>query len=190
MIRSKREYKEYVQADREALSRVNRRFPLTLLDYPLRFQLVLRRAEYYTNCYTRAWQKPLVLFAQWRHRMIGYKCGYSIPLNVFGKGLSIAHTGTIVVNAGAVVGTYCRIHTCVNIGTRAGEGNAAPHIGDRVYIGPGAKLFGDITLADDIAVGANAVVNKSFRTPSITIAGMPARQISEKGAKGLLIAEE
>ena len=50
MITSKKEYKEYVAEDRKAADLVNRKFPLTLLDWPLRYQLALRRAEYYTNC--------------------------------------------------------------------------------------------------------------------------------------------
>ena len=79
MIQSKEDYLLYVREDRKALNRINRKFPLTLLDYPLRFQLALRRAEYYNNCYKAVWQKPLVWYAKWRHRVVGNKCGYSIP---------------------------------------------------------------------------------------------------------------
>jgi serine O-acetyltransferase len=51
-----------------------------------------------------------------------------------------------------------------------------------VYIAPGAKIYGAIEIADNIAIGANAVVNKSFLEPNITIAGVPARKISDKGS--------
>jgi len=190
MIRSKKDYREYVREDRKALNRVNRHFPLTLFDLPLRYQLALRRAEYWQNCCTHFWQKPFVLFFKLRHRILGNKCGYSIPLNTCGKGLNLAHLGTVVVNAGAQIGEYCRIHVGVNIGTAAGHGNAAPKIGNGVYIAPGAKLFGPIEIADGIAIGANAVVNKSFQTPNISIGGVPAKQISDKGAKGLLYMPE
>ncbi len=114
------------------------------------------------------------------------KLGFSLPLNVFGPGLSIAHYGTLVVNKGARVGSNCRLHSCVNIGTEAGKAYEAPTIGNDVYIGPGAKIFGSITIADGIAFGANAVVNKSFSTPNVTIAGVPAREISQKGAPHLI----
>ena len=186
MITCRKEYFEYVRADRAALGRSDRKFPLTLLDMPLRYQLALRRAEYYNNCYTHFYQKPLVLYAKLRHRILGNRCGYSIPLNVCGKGLNLAHLGTVVINAGASIGEYCRIHVDVNIGTSAGAGNEAPTIGDRVYIGPGAKIFGSIVVADDIVIGANAVVNKNFSTPGVTIAGVPAKQISDKSSQGLL----
>lgn len=186
MITSYAEYQEYVREDRRALNRLNRRWPLTLLDLPLRYQLVLRRAEYYTNC-KKSWiYRPLVLFFQIRHRIIGNKCGYSIPLNTCGKGLSLAHIGTVIINGNAHIGEYCRIHADVNIGTAAGHGGDAPTIGNSVYIGPGAKLFGKIAIADGIAIGANAVVNKSFTDPYISIAGVPAHKISDKGSRGLL----
>lgn len=190
MIKSKQDYLEYVKADRKALGRENRVFPLVLLDMPLRYQLALRRAEYYNNCYTHFYQKPLVLFARLRHRMLGNRCGYSIPLNVCGKGLNLAHLGTVVINAGATIGEYCRIHVDVNIGTSAGAGNKAPRIGDRVYIAPGAKLFGEIEIGNDTVIGANAVVNKSFPEGGITIGGIPAKKISDKGSDGLLYAPQ
>lgn len=186
MISSHEDYLEYVREDRIALNRVNRKFPLTLLDLPLRYQLVLRRAEYYTNCKRALIYKPLVLFFQMRHRVIGNKCGYSIPLNTCGKGLNLAHVGTVIINAGAHVGDYCRIHADVNIGTAAGHDGDAPTIGNCVYIGPGAKIFGKINIADGIAIGANAVVNKSFEESYISIAGVPAKKISNKGSRGLL----
>ena len=186
MIESLTDYREYVREDRKALNRVGRKFPLTLFDWPLRYQLALRRAEYYNNCKKSFIFKPLVLYFRLRHRILGNKCGYSIPLNTCGKGLNIAHVGTVIINANAKIGDYCRIHADVNIGTSAGAEDEAPQIGNYVYIGPGAKIFGKIQIADGIAIGANAVVNKSFTTPNVTIAGVPAKQISEKGSDGLL----
>ena len=59
-------------------------------------------------------------------------------------------------------------------------------IGDNVYIGPD-KTFGSITIADDIAIGANSVVNSSFTQPGITIAGIPAKKVSNKGSERLII---
>lgn len=37
---------------------------------------------------------------------------------------------------------------------------AAPRIGNRVYIGAGAKILGPLSIGDDAIVGANAVVTK------------------------------
>lgn len=52
--------------------------------------------------------------------------------------------------------------------------------------GPGAKLFGDIKIANGIAIGANSIVNKSFSEENITIAGIPAKKINNRGSNGLL----
>lgn len=114
------------------------------------------------------------------------KTGIQIPINVCGKGLSIAHSGPIIVNGNARIGDYCRIHVGVNIGTAAGDEILVPHIGNNVYIGPGAKLFGKIQIADNVAIGANAVVNKDVLSPSVSVGGIPARIISQKGSHGLL----
>lgn len=58
----------------------------------------------------------------------------------------------------------------------------APVIGNNVWIGPGAKLFGDITIGDNVMIGANSVVTKSF-PDNVRIAGIPAKIISyEKNA--------
>ena len=106
------------------------------------------------------------------------RLGFSIPKNVFGPGLCIVHYGTIVVSPLAKMGAWCRIHPSTSVG----EYNGAPQCGDFVYIGPGAKLYGKITIGNNVAIGANAVVNKSFGS-NITIAGIPAKIISNNGAK-------
>jgi serine O-acetyltransferase len=75
----------------------------------------------------------------------------------------------------------------VVIGTKAGCSNRVPTIGDNVFIGPGAKIFGAITIANGIAIGANSVVTRSFLEPNVTIAGIPARKVNNKGSKCLLV---
>lgn len=65
-------------------------------------------------------------------------------------------------------------------------GGEVPQIGDYVYIGPGVKLYGKIQLGNHVAIGANAVVNKSFQD-NVTIAGIPAKIISNKGSEKLWI---
>ena len=181
MIRSRSDLARYLEADKAAL-KITKRFPSPVGDRVWKFQRALRRCEYYRNCGSRL----LYYFWKWRLERLSAQTGFSIPLDCFGPGLSIAHAGTIVVHANARVGANCRIHVCVNIGASNG-GNRAPRIGDNVYIGPGAKIFGDIEIAAGIAIGANAVVNRSFREPGITIAGVPAKKISDRDSRGLVV---
>jgi len=54
-------------------------------------------------------------------------------------------------------------------------------LGNNVYIGPGAKLFGSITVGNNVAVGANAVVNTNI-PDNVTVGGIPAKIISEKSS--------
>ncbi len=108
------------------------------------------------------------------------KLGFSIPPNVFGPGLRINHYGLIVVNPEARIGAFCDIHQGVNIGQNI-EPGSVPEIGSNVWIGPGAKLFGKIKIADGIVIGANSVVNRSFLEPNITIAGIPAKKVKNTG---------
>lgn len=119
-----------------------------------------------------------MLFYKLELRRLQIKLGFTIPINVFGPALSIAHYGTIVVSKNASIGDNCRIHAGVNIG--ASGGNDAAHIiGNNVYIGPGAILFGGISIADGISIGANATVNRSFNTNNAVIAGTPATIVKE-----------
>ena len=46
-------------------------------------------------------------------------------------------------------------------------------------LGIGCTLLGGITIADGVTVGAGAVVTKSFLEPGITVAGVPAKKISD-----------
>lgn len=80
------------------------------------------------------------------------------------------HPGTVVINGKARIGCNARIHVCVNIGA---EKNGAPVIGDNVYIGPGAKIYGNIEIGDNVKIGANSVVNKSFGN-DVLLVGIPA----------------
>lgn len=105
--------------------------------------------------------------------------GFSIPVNSFSYGLSIPHYGTIIVNPNAKIGSFCRLHAGVNIGASAGRPEA-PQIGDNVYIGPGAILFGNIKIANNVTVGANATVNKDCLEENVVIAGSPAHVVKRE----------
>ena len=56
-------------------------------------------------------------------------------------------------------------------------------IGNRVDIGVGAKIIGGITIADDVKIGAGAVVTKSCSEIGATLVGVPARKIRENTRK-------
>ncbi len=185
MILSRHDYEYYLEADRVAL-RIPKNVPWYMTHEIHQFQCLMRKCEFLKNCHNGVLGRALFYYFRYRYEMISIRLGYSIPLNVFGPGLSIAHRGPIVVHRNARIGSNCRIHICVCVGTNGGS-SKAPQIGDNVYIGPGSKLFGDIEIGDGIAIGANAMVNRSFTQPNITIGGIPARKVSSKGSHSHLI---
>ena len=186
MIKSKKDYKYYLEADRIALGK-NRKKPMLFFDEVWVFERLLRKIEYYQNCKNAIFYRPYYYYLYLKFHLLSLFLGFHIKPNVFGPGLSISHTGTIVINGNARVGSNCRIHVCTVIGTKAGYADVTPKIGNNVYIGPGAKIFGDIEIADGIAIGANSVVNKSFTEPNIGIAGIPAKKINDKGSEKLVL---
>lgn len=185
MINSKKELNYYIKKDLHSRGIKKLKLRHLIFSEELKFQLLLRKSEYYSNKNKSFFSNIMYTYYYYRLKRLGIKLGWTIPLNVFGPGLCIVHRGTVVVNGKAIVGKNCRIQTCVNIGASGGR-KEAPIIGDNVYIGPGAKLLGNISIASSVAIGANSVVNKSFLEPGVTIAGVPAKKISSKGSCNLI----
>lgn len=143
-----------------------------------KFQKTLRKAEYYENTHQRI--KALC----YKIKLKKMQCKYSlhIPLNCCRKGLKIMHTGSILINEKAAIGCNCVFH--INTSVVAGKpNNSAPTIGNGVTVFVGAVLVGGIEIADHVVIGTNAVVNKSCYTENVTLAGAPAKCISNRGSK-------
>ena len=184
MITSKKDYKYFLEQDRIALGKKYKR-PKILHDEIWKFERLLRKAEYYVNSRKDLFGKIYGLYIQYKYYKARLKYNTYIPLNVFDSGLSIAHFGSIVVNGNAKIGRNCRIQENTTIGTTNGI-DKAPILGDNIFIGSGARIIGDIKIENNIAIGANAVVNKSFLENGITIAGVPAKKISSNSSKSNL----
>lgn len=116
-----------------------------------------------------------------------YSIRYGIDISRdarIGSGFYIGHFGGIFVNAEVVIGDNCNISQGVTLGRQnRGEREGCPTIGNNVYIAPGAKIIGRVTVGDRAAVGANAVVVSDV-TPGTTVGGVPARPISSSGSDG------
>lgn len=187
MIRTKEHLKFYLAADKFALKIPYKRPKLN--DDIWKFQILLRKVEYYQNTQNNLKKRLFLNFYKFKKYKLGLKLGLHIPPNVFGAGLRINHFGNIVVNRCTKVGMWCDIHQGVNIGTNHSIDSRmlVPKIGSNVWIGPGVKIFGDIEIGSNTAIGANAVVNKSF-PKSKTIAGIPAKTIKDSGTENLNVS--
>ena len=141
------------------------------------WQKRLRKTEYYYN--TNKKIRFNISKAILNHKSNKY--GLHVGLNVFGRGLHIMHLGSILTNGRVRVGEDCAVH--INTALVAqGVSNEVPKLGNHIVIGTGATILGDIWIADGIAIGANALVNKSFYEENIAVAGVPAKKISNNGA--------
>ena len=103
-----------------------------------------------------------------------------------GKGMFIPHGSGIIIHYDAKIGEYCNLGHQVTIGLGGrGEKAGVPTIGDRVFIGPGAKIIGKITIGNDVAIGTNAVVTKDLPDNAVAV-GIPAKIISYKGSQDFI----
>jgi serine O-acetyltransferase len=134
------------------------------------------------------WVRIILPFLTIFQKMVEIMTGISLPFTaIIGKGLYIGHFGGIILSHNAALGEYCNISQGVTIG-QAGRGGQqfSPIIGDRVYIGPGAKVIGKIEIGNDVAIGANAVVTKDLPDNAVAV-GVPASVINFNGSKDFVI---
>jgi serine O-acetyltransferase len=98
-----------------------------------------------------------------------------------GKRFVIDHGVGVVIGETAVIGDDVLIYHGVTLGGKTLDPvKRHPTIGDRVIIGAGAKLIGAITIGNDCAVGANAVVTKDMPNGTVAV-GVNARLLNLTG---------
>jgi serine O-acetyltransferase len=117
------------------------------------------------------------LLKQLNHVLTGCDVAYQASI---GPGLVLYHPTGVVVGPQCRIGARARIMQGATVGSDAViVGDAAggsPVIGDDVFVGPGAAIFGPVELGDRVQVGANSVVTASFGD-DVVVAGAPARVI-------------
>lgn len=97
-----------------------------------------------------------------------------------GCNLVIDHGMGVVIGETAVVGNDVVIYHGVTLGGADSTNEKRhPSVGDRVMIGAGAKLLGNISIGSDSKIGANAVVLKNIPPQSVVV-GIPGRILEKK----------
>ena len=110
--------------------------PNIIKDEIWKWEILLRKNEYVTNCLTKFVWLPYKAWIKYRFYKESVRLGFSIPLNCFGPGLSIAHYGTITIG-NAKVGRNCRLQEGHK--HRFDWAKTAATIGDNVFIGTRSK---------------------------------------------------
>lgn len=103
------------------------------------------------------------------------------PPNITAHGIN-----GIVIAGGATIGRNVTIFHQVTIGRSRGK---APVIGDNVFIGPGAKIFGGIRVGNNVKIGANCVVFQDVPDNSTVVLDKP-RIIEHTQPSTYIVAEE
>jgi len=148
---------------------------------PRLFMYALRNVEFYR---TKRKYKLLFLYYRYKLKQLQFKTGIDMFPGVAEIGVRVNH-GKCVVSKSAKIGRDTIILSDVTIGGVGGMRDVlgAPVIGERVFIGSGSRIIGPVKIANDVVIGANSVVVKDITEPGITVAGCPAKKISNEGSE-------
>ena len=97
------------------------------------------------------------------------------------EGFFIGHAEGLLINPNCRIGKNFTIYQGVTLGGNIGkirDGRVAPLIGDNVFVGPGAKVLGPVTVGDNSMIGANAVVMKDIPKDSLAV-GIPSKIVKK-----------
>lgn len=178
MIQTKEDLQEYIRADMSVQPAPKSWFKRHRRKQ-IRMKIFLRKSEYHFNNRNNGLHHKLLYLFWWtKCKRIQDSCCSEICLNVFGKGLTIWHNERIITNPNARVGDYCSITSGVVIAQAHDE---YPVIGDHVELMIDSKVLGGIHIANHVRVGASALVIKDINEPNVTVGGVPAHKISDRG---------
>jgi serine acetyltransferase len=121
--------------------------------------------------------KPRILknFFGFFYRISSLKSGLEISTPVLGGGMVVPHWGRIILNAQSIGNDLYVFHN-VTVGNDYGTGR--PLIGSNVFIGTNTVILGNISVGDNVLIGACSFVRENVPSNTL-IAGNPARVIKE-----------
>ena len=125
----------------------------------------------------RVLRLPFSLLYKFLEKWVQWTCGITLPYTVkLGRRVRIWHHGGMVLHAESI-GDDVHIRQNTTFGVaRRDRLHELPTIEDRVDVGCGAVLLGNITIGHDSVIGANAVVLKDVPPLSVA-AGVPAKVV-------------
>lgn len=125
------------------------------------------------------WRNDLRFLARWLAQVMRFFTGIEIhPGATIGPRFFIDHGMGVVIGETAEIGSDVTLYHGVTLGgTSLNKGKRHPTVGDRVVVGAGAKVLGNIEIGPDSRIGANAVVVKSVPENSVVV-GVPGQNIA------------
>jgi serine O-acetyltransferase len=113
------------------------------------------------------WHIPARMHSQWTRFWTGIEIH---PGATIGRRVVIDHGMGIVIGETAIVGDDVLIYHGVTLGGKVNDRvKRHPTVGNRVLLGAGAKIIGDIEIGDGAMIGANAVVTKNVPAGAVIV---------------------
>jgi serine O-acetyltransferase len=132
--------------------------------------------------------RPLVapvLWALYRVAEVALGVVTSISIDVDARiepGFYVGHFVSLRIGPGVRIGKNCSVgQMCTIEGTGPYPATNAPVLGERVYLGSGAKVIGPLRVADGAAICANTVVSEDVPDNGVVL-GIPGMIISRRGS--------
>lgn len=135
----------------------------------------LRYLEYYKNT---GKSKIIFIYHFFKYKRLGFKLRFTVYPNTVGPGFRIYHAGDYIhIKPNTRIGKNCSVLPGVVIGNKYQEADDSfVTIGDNCYLGLGVRIFGSITIGNNVIIGANSVVTRDMPDNCI-VGGVPAKII-------------
>lgn len=97
------------------------------------------------------------------------------PQATIGEGFYIPHCVGIVVGSTTVLGKNCTLYPNVVFGAKLSPNEESPkgrrhaHVGDNCIFGANSSIIGDISIGNNVTVGAGAVITKDIPDNAIVV---------------------
>jgi len=126
------------------------------------------------------WSRKFLFLSRLISHINRFLTGIEIhPAARIGRRFFIDHGMGVVIGETTEIGDDVLLYQGVVLGgTCLSKGKRHPTIGDRVVIGAGATVLGDIKVGNDAKIGSGSVVVKSV-PDGATICGVPGKVVTE-----------
>jgi serine O-acetyltransferase len=130
----------------------------------------------------RVLRPPFTLLYRFLFKVVEWTCGITLPYTTrLGRRVRIWHHSGMILHARSIGDdVHIRHNTTFGV-VRRDRNNEIPVIEDRVDLGCGVSVLGDVVVGHDSVIGANAVVLADVPAGA-TVVGIPARIVGRTEA--------
>lgn len=126
-----------------------------------------------STIYQQNTKEPLLAETHWLLKEV---CSSEIYFSVsIGEGLYIRHGEGMIIGSRCRIGKGFVIHQNCTIGHKVKLGNG-PNIGDNVEMGLGSSVLGEVTIGNNVMIGAHTLVLSNI-PDNVKVVGVPGKSI-------------